>query len=83
MDPHEMKRLYGKRITLHGTISLQETLPFGTPDDVRAEVIDRIENCGYDGGLVISPSNNLELDVPIENIITMYQTAREYRPTFA
>jgi len=77
VDPAELRRRYGQRLTLHGTISAQHTLPFGTPADVRAEVVERIRTCGYDGGLVIAPNNVVQPDVPLENILTMYQTVHE------
>ena len=76
MDVHETKRRYGDRVTLFGTISVQQTLPFGSVDDVKAEVTDRIENCGYNGGLVICPSNVIELDTPLENVLALYETVR-------
>ena len=45
MDPAALKRRYGKRIGLWGTVSVQETFPFKGPDDVAAEVRERIETC--------------------------------------
>ena len=78
MNPAEIKRIYGDEITLHGTISVQKTLPFGTVDDVKREVMDRIEKCGYNGGLVLGPSNVIPYDTPVENVIALYETARDY-----
>jgi len=84
VDPAELRRRYGRRLTLHGTISAQHTLPFGTPEEVRAEVWERIRTCGYDGGLVIAPNNVVQPDVPLENLLTMYATVREVgAPAFA
>jgi uroporphyrinogen decarboxylase len=77
MDPEEVKRLFGERITLHGTISSQKTMPFGSVEDVRAEVRSRIEKLGSDGGLVLAPNNVVQYDVPLENLLAMYETARE------
>ncbi len=77
MDPYEVKERFGDRMTLHGTISAQRTLPFGTVEDVRNEVRERIERCGKDGGLVIAPSNMVQFDVPMENLLAVYETARE------
>jgi uroporphyrinogen decarboxylase len=78
MDPVEVKKKWGDKITLHGGISLQKTLPFGSPDDVRKEVENLIKNCGYNGGLVVFPSNVIQPDTPLENIITCFQTARDF-----
>lgn len=79
MNPAEIKKLYGEKITLHGTISLQRTLPRGGKEDVRREVISRIEKCGEGGGLILAPSNTVTPDVPIENIIALYEMAKEFR----
>lgn len=78
MDPAEVKKRYGDHLTMHGTISLQETLPHGTTADVRNEVELRIRTCGQDGGLIICPSNMVQNDVPLENIVAMYDAAREF-----
>jgi uroporphyrinogen decarboxylase len=78
MDVAEMKRRFGDRVCLHGTISCQETLPFGTPEDVAQEVEERIEICGKNGGLILAPSNTVQPDVSIKNIVTLYSTAAEY-----
>lgn len=78
MDPVEIKRRYGDRITLHGGVSLQRTLPNGTPDEVRAEIEHLIRKCGYNGGLVVFPSNVIQPDTPIENIIACFHAARDF-----
>lgn len=77
MDPYKVKEKYGDRITLHGTISSQRTLPFGTVEDVRSEVCERIHRCGKNGGLVIAPNNVVQFDVPLENLLAVYETAKE------
>ncbi|MFQ6040733.1 MAG: uroporphyrinogen decarboxylase family protein [Candidatus Poribacteria bacterium] len=77
MNPYEIKERFGDRMTLHGTISSQRTLPFGTVEDVRNEVRERIERCGQNGGLVIAPNNVVQFDVPLENLLAVYETAKE------
>jgi len=77
VDPAALRKRYGKRLTLHGTISAQHTLPFGTSQDVRAEVLQRIRTCGTEGGLVIAPNNVVQPDVPLANILAMYDTVRD------
>lgn len=79
MDPIEVKKRWGDRLTLHGCISIQRTLPFGTVADVRNEVETLIRECGSDGGLVLMPSNVIQPDTPLENIIACYHTARDFR----
>ena len=78
MDPYEVKRRWGSRITMWGTISVRTTLPRGTPDSVRALVRERIARCGHDGGLVLAPANVIMYDTPVENIAAMYEAAREF-----
>jgi uroporphyrinogen decarboxylase len=79
MDPVKIKKLYGDVLTLHGTISVQETLPFGTAEDVREVVVERIEKLGKDGGLILAPSHVVGSEVPVNNVITLYETAKAYK----
>jgi uroporphyrinogen decarboxylase len=78
MDPGEMKRLYGDRLSFWGTIGTQTTLPFGTPDDVRREVKTRMETVGVGGGLVLAPTHMVEPDVPWENLVALVEAVHEY-----
>ncbi|MBN1541710.1 hypothetical protein JW992_06155 [candidate division KSB1 bacterium] len=78
MDPTRIKKVYGDRLTLHGTLSVQDTVPCGSAADVRAEVKHRIETVGYNGGFIISPENSIPYDAPLENVLALYQAARDY-----
>jgi uroporphyrinogen decarboxylase len=78
MNPVKIKELYGDKLCLSGTISMQETLPFGTVEDVRNEVEERIATCGAGGGLIISPSNQATIDVKLENFVAVYETAKKF-----
>jgi uroporphyrinogen decarboxylase len=78
MDPVEIKRKYGDKLVLHGTISIQKTLPYGNIEDVENEVKNRILMCGYDGKLIISPSNQVLVDTKVENLLIMYEVAKKY-----
>ena len=71
MDPAKLKRQYGDSLCFWGSIDEQRILPFGAPEDVRAEVLDRLENVGYDGGLIIAPTHHVQLDTPLENFWAM------------
>ena len=79
MDPVEVKRRWGDRITLHGTISVTTTLPKGSPESVSAHVRQRITTCGRDGGLILCPANQIMPDTPIANVVAMYETAGNWR----
>ena len=59
---------------------MQTTLPFGTPDDVKREVRERIDVLGRGGGYILGPSHWIQAGTPPENIIAMFDTAREYYP---
>ena len=54
MDPAKLKRQYGDKLCFWGTIDEQHTLPFGTPEQVREQVQERLETVGYDGGLILA-----------------------------
>jgi uroporphyrinogen decarboxylase len=74
MDPVRLKKEYGRELCFWGSLDIQKTLPFGTPEEVRAEVITRIQTIGRDGGLIIGPTHNIQLDTPLENFWTMIET---------
>jgi uroporphyrinogen-III decarboxylase len=71
MDPAKLKRQYGDKLCFWGSIDEQHTLPFGAPEQVRAQVLERLETVGYDGGLIISPTHHVQLDTPLENFWAM------------
>lgn len=71
MDPAHVKRRYGEKLCFWGTIDEQHTLPFGSPEDVRREVRQRIGTVGRGGGLIIGPTHHVQLDTPLENFEAM------------
>ncbi len=76
MNRGELKRLFGDRLCFHGSISIQKTLPFGTPDDVRAEVRERVETLAPDGGFIFCTAHNIQADTPTENIVALFDAYR-------
>ena len=76
MDPADLKRRYGNALSFWGTIDEQRTLPFGTPDDVRAEVMTRLRTVGRGGGLILGPTHHVQLDTPVENLLAMVDAVR-------
>jgi len=72
MNPAEIKRLYGDKLTFCGLISTQRTLPHGTPEDVRREVRERIDVVGKGGGYICSPAHCIQPDTPVENVVALY-----------
>jgi uroporphyrinogen decarboxylase len=77
-NPAAKKRLLGKEMFFYGGIDVQETLPWGNMDQVRAEVRARIWEMGKGGGYLLSSSHRLEHDVPTENVLAMIDEARAY-----
>ena len=75
----ERVRLFRGRISFYGGVDTQKLLPFGTADEVEREVLKRINILGSDGGYVVAASNSVQPDVPIENVLALYHTARDYR----
>ena len=78
MDPAVLKQRFGGRLCFEGGVSVQTTLPFGTPDDVRAEVEHLIRTLGKDGGYILGPSHAIQAGTPPENVVAMYQVANTY-----
>ena len=77
MDPADLKRRFGDRLSFWGTIGTQTTFPFGTSDDVRREVRTRAETVGKGGGLFLAPTHYLEPEVPFENIVAFVEAVKE------
>ncbi len=76
VDPVRLKRDFGDRLSFWGSIDLQHTLPYGTPDDVTAEIRTRLATLGRSGGLIIGPTHNIQLDTPLENFWAMVNAIR-------
>ena len=61
-----------------GGVDTQKTLPFGSPADVRREVISRCEILGKNGGYVFNPVHNVQARTPIANVVAMIEAVHEY-----
>lgn len=79
LDFEFLKKEYGKELTFWGGVSTQKTLPYGTPDDVRAEIRKRVKVLGKGGGYILAPSHELQGDVPLENMLAFIDEARHQR----
>ncbi len=79
MDAGRLKREFGRDIVFWGGgVDTQKTLAFGTPDQVRAEALERCEIFGRDGGFVFNAVHNIQANVPIANIAAMFDALREF-----
>jgi uroporphyrinogen-III decarboxylase len=76
MDIAMLKQTYGSRISFWGGVSTQRTLPHGTPAEVRAESLAVKELMGAGGGFIFAPAQELQDDVPFENLEALLEVAR-------
>jgi hypothetical protein len=79
MEPDRLKREFGDRLVFWGGgVDTQHTLPFGTPEEVREEVAERLRLFAPGGGYVFNPIHNVQAKTPVENLIAMFEAVREY-----
>ena len=82
-DTHEMdfdriKNEFGDKLCFQGSVGIQKALPFGTPEEVRQEVKDRIEALAPGGGFIISTSHNIQGDTQVENVMALIEAYDEF-----
>ena len=77
MDPARLKKDYGNHLCYWGSIDEQQTLPFGSPEDVQREILERLRTIGSGGGLILGPTHHVQLDTPMENFWSMVRTITE------
>lgn len=78
MDLGMLKREYGDRLAFFGGISTQQTLPYGTPEEVWKETEDIIRLMSVNGGYITAPSQEIQTDVPYENLRALIDAARAH-----
>jgi hypothetical protein len=82
MEPAGLKRRWGRQVTFWGGgVDTQRTLPFGTPDDVRREVRERIAIFSPGGGFVFNTIHNVQAKVPVANLLALFETVRDFGAT--
>jgi len=77
MDRRELVRDFGAQVIFHGAMDNQQTLPFGTVDEVRAEVLENI-SIFSPARWICAPCHNLQPNTPTANVVAMYETIHEY-----
>jgi uroporphyrinogen decarboxylase len=77
MDREALKQDFGDYLVFHGAMDNQYTLPFGTVDEVRQEVLDNLRILGAGGGYILAPCHNIQAITPVENVLAMYETVYE------
>ena len=80
MDARTLKRDYGDELVFWGGgVDTQKTLPFGSPQEVREQVRERIEIFGEGGGFVFCTIHNVQANTPVENLLAMFEVIKQYR----
>ncbi len=80
MEPAVLKQRFGDQVTFWGGgIDTQRVLPFGTPQEVRRQVKERMEIFGKGGGFVFNSIHNVQACVPQANLVALYEAVSEYR----
>jgi len=80
MEAQGLKDRFGDRLTFWGGgIDTQKTLPFGTPEEVQADVAERMRIFGKGGGFVWNSIHNIQASTPQENLTALYQAVARYR----
>ena len=83
MNFEEIYKDFGNKLSFSGTIGTQTTMPFGTPEDVRAQVFKNLNIAGEKGGLLVEPTHVLEPEVPWENIEAFIKACEDFSCKFS
>ena len=79
MDANHLKSAYGDRITFWGGgIDTQQVLPFGAPEEVRRQVLERCRIFSENGGYVFNTIHNVQARTPVKNIVAMLDAVHEF-----
>jgi len=79
MDPQTLKDRYGDQLVFWGGgVDTQHVLPFGTPDEVRAQVLERCKIFSKNGGFVFDAIHNVQANTPVENMVAMINAVKEF-----
>jgi uroporphyrinogen decarboxylase len=76
MDFERIKGNFGSALCFHGGIDIQHLLPRGSVEDVRSAVRRAIWTLGKGGGYIMTSAHYIQADTPVENILAMYETAK-------
>ena len=80
MDHRRIKAQFGDKICFHGGIGIQTNLPFGTPDDIKAEVQNTLTTLGADQtGYIACTAHNIQADTPVANAAALFEAYDQFR----
>ena len=77
MEPQRLKDEFGDKLSFCGGLDIQELLPHGTPDEVKAEAKRLVSILGKDGGYIASAAHAVQPDTSVENILAMFDGFKE------
>jgi len=79
MDPQHLKSTYGDRLTFWGGgVDTQTVLQFGTPEQVRRQVMARCRIFSGKGGFIFNTVHNIQPCTPVQNMVAMFQALHEF-----
>lgn len=78
MDPARLKQLYGDRLAFWGTVGTAQAWAWANPEDIRREVVERIQTVGAGGGLILSPAYDLEPEFRWDNVVAMFEAGADH-----
>jgi uroporphyrinogen decarboxylase len=77
-DTYALKEAFGDRLSFHGAIDVQQMLPNASTEELELEIARRVYDLGRNGGYILAPCHNIGHDIPPENIVTLFEKAREF-----
>jgi len=77
IDPFETKKRYGSRLALFGGLCVQQTMPYGSVEDVRNAVTKLTTELGKGGGYILAPAHHIQADTSLDNIRAFYEAAKK------
>ena len=77
-DTFALKESFGDRLSFHGAIDVQQMMPNATTQQLEDEIARRVYDLGRNGGYILAPCHNIGHDIPPENIVTLFEKAREF-----
>ena len=77
-DTFALKKTFGDRLSFHGAIDVQQMLPNASTEELEREIARRVYDLGRNGGYILAPCHNIGHDIPPENVVTLFEKAREF-----
>jgi uroporphyrinogen decarboxylase len=77
-DTYALKEAFGDRLSFHGAIDVQQMLPNASTEELELEIARRVYDLGRNGGYILAPCHNIGHDIPPENVVTLFEKAREF-----